>query len=99
MEPRHRKGSLMPEPSADHSLPLHFAILLADRPPATVNLPPANKFPRPSAARALTQSFPPDPKASHSLPLHFAMLVAETPPVLVNTPPVYRLPHAYPVAC
>ncbi len=81
----------MPEPSADHALPFHFAMRTADNPSAVVKPPPAYRF-APLTASAETLPFSPVPSADHALPSHFAIRFAATVPIAVKLPPTYRFP-------
>src|SRR6266446_8730040 len=61
----------VPEPKADQVLPSHWAMLLADTPPAVVKIPPTYRVSR-ATATASTVLFIPVPTADHALPFHLA---------------------------
>src|SRR2546422_11312392 len=68
-------------------------MLVAARPPAVVNCPPAYTL-LPDTASANTkreEPTPPNPESSADqlLPSHLAIRLAALPPAVVNTPPAY----------
>src|SRR5215212_4448875 len=88
---------LPPLSRGDQVLPFHFAMCLADNPPAVVKSP-ATITSVPLMAIARAEMSRPLPNADQVLPFHLAMWLAGDPPAVEKSPPTYTSVPLTPMA-